>query len=154
MVALIITLIIISLVLWIVELVVIPGFGVAGILGVVSLILSCCLAFTHFGPTAGAITTAAGILLVIIATIMVLRSRTWKKVSLNTSIDSKVDSSPKEKGVEIGQKGTAVTRLAPGGDVRLNGNVMEAFARDAIIENGSSVEVVDIEDNKIIVKEI
>lgn len=154
MVALIITLIIISLVLWIVELIVIPGFGVAGILGVVSLILSCCLAFALFEATAGAVTTVAGILLLIITTIMVLRSRTWKRASLSTSIDSKVDSTPKEKGVEIGQKGMAVTRLALGGDVKLNGTVMEAFARDAIIESGSSIEVVDIEDNKIIVKEI
>ena len=154
MVALIITLTVVGLILLIVELILIPGFGVAGILGGGSLVVSCYLGFSQIGPAAGAVITAAEIVLTVSATMLVLRSKTWKKASLGTSIDSKVDISPEEKGMEVGQKGVAATRLALAGQVKINGNLAEAFARDSVIEAGAAVEIIDIQDNKIFVKEI
>ena len=154
MTLLIITLIIAGLLLLAAELVLIPGFGVAGILGIASLVGSCWVAFTQVSTTAGIITLIANILLAIISTIMVLRSKTWKKLSLGTNIYAKVDTTPVEKGISIGDKGTTITRLAPGGKVMLGTNMLEAFSRDTIIEPGIDVEVCEVQGNKIYVKEI
>ena len=154
MTLLIITLIIAGLLLLAAELVLIPGFGVAGILGIASLVGSCWVAFTQVSTTAGIITLIANILLAIISTIMVLRSKTWKKLSLGTNIDAKVDTTPVEKGISIGDKGTTITRLAPGGKVMLGTNMLEAFSRDTIIEPGVEIEVCEVQGNKIFVKEI
>ena len=84
---------------------------------------------------------------------MVLRSKTWKKLSLGTNIDSKVDTTPAEKGIAVGTKATTVTRMSPGGKILLGTEMMEAFARDTIIEPGVEVEICAIEGNKIYVKE-
>ena len=154
MTLLIITLIIAGLLLLAAELVLIPGFGVAGILGVTSLVGSCWVAFTQVGTTAGIITLIANILLAIISTVLVLRSKTWKKLSLGTNIEAKVDTTPVEKGISVGDKGTTITRLAPGGKVMLGTNMLEAFSRDTIIEPGIDVEVCEIQGNKIYVKQI
>ena len=154
MTLLIITLRIAGLLLLAAELVLIPGFGVAGILGVASLVGSCWIAFTQVGTTAGIITLGANILLAIISTVLVLRSKTWKKLSLGTNIDAKVDTTPVEKGISVGDKGTTITRLAPGGKVMLGTNMLEAFSRDTIIEPGIDVEVCEVQGNKIYVKEI
>ena len=154
MTLLIITLIIAGLLLLAAELVLIPGFGVAGILGVASLVGSCWVAFTQVGTTAGIITLVANILLAIISTVLVLRSKTWKKLSLGTNIDAKVDTTPVEKGISVGDKGTTITRLAPGGKVMLGTNMLEAFSRDTIIEPGIDVEVCEVQGNKIYVKQI
>ena len=154
MTLLIITLIIAGLLLLAAELVLIPGFGVAGILGVASLVGSCWVAFTQVGTTAGFITLIANILLAIISTVLVLRSKTWKKLSLGTNIEAKVDTTPVEKGISVGDKGTTITRLAPGGKVMLGTNMLEAFSRDTIIEPGIDVEVCEIQGNKIYVKQI
>lgn len=154
MTLLIITLIIAGLLLLVAELVLIPGFGVAGILGIASLAGSCWVAFTQVGTTAGIITLVANILLAIISTVLVLRSKTWKKISLSTNIDSKVDTTPAEKGVSVGDEGTTVTRLAPGGKILLGYEMVEAFSRDTVIEPGVAVEVCSIEGNRIFVKEI
>ena len=154
MTLLIITLIIAGLLLLAAELVLIPGFGVAGILGVASLVGSCWVAFTQVGTTAGIITLIANILLAIISTVLVLRSKTWKKLSLGTNIEAKVDTTPVEKGISVGDKGTTITRLAPGGKVMLGTNMLEAFSRDTIIEPGIDVEVCEIQGNKIYVKQI
>ena len=154
MTLLIITLIIAGLLLLAAELVLIPGFGVAGILGVASLVGSCWVAFTQVGTTAGIITLIANILLAIISTVLVLRSKTWKKLSLGTNIEAKVDTTPVEKGISVGDKGTTITRLAPGGKVMLGTNMLEAFSRDTIIEPGIDVEVCEIQGHKIYVKQI
>ena len=151
---LVITLIFVGLLLLAAELVIIPGFGVAGILGVASLVASCWIAFTYISTTAGVIAIAANILLVIVSTILMLRSRTWKKLSLTTNINAKADSAPEEKGVAVGEKGTTLSRLAPGGKIQVGTTIMEGFTRDGIIDAGKGIQVCGIEDNKVYVEEI
>ena len=153
MTALVITLIIAGLLLLGAELIIIPGFGVAGILGVASIVASCWLAFTQISTTAGIIVIIVNILLVIATTVLMLRSKTWKRISLKTNIDSKVDTAPAEKGIEVGSKGISVTRLTPAGKVHIGENTIEAFTRDSIIEPGKEIEVISIDGHKIYVKQ-
>lgn len=153
MTLLIITLIIAGLLLLAAELVLIPGFGVAGILGIASLAGSCWVAFAQVSTTAGIITLVANILLATVSTIVVLRSKTWKKLSLGTNISAKVDTTPVEKGISVGDGATTVTRLAPGGKILLGTEMIEAFSRDTVIEPGVAVTVCEIDGNRIFVKE-
>ena len=150
----IITLILVGLVLMFAEILIIPGVGVAGILGLLSLGGSCFYAFYEFGNTVGAIVTGVNVLLLVALAVWILRAKTWKRMSLETNIDSKVDSAPQEKGIEVGSRGIAVTRLAPAGKVQIGEEVLEAFTRDSLVEPGKGIEVVEIEDNKVFVKEI
>ena len=154
MTLLVITLIIAGLLLLGAELIIFPGFGIAGILGIASLVGSCWVAFSYISTTAGVIAIAVNIVLVVVTTLLMLRSKTWKKLSLSTNIDSKVDVAPQLKGVVAGEKGVTVSRLAPGGKVQIGKEILEAFTRDTIIEAGTAVEVSEIEENKIYVKTI
>ena len=154
MTLLVITLIIAGILLLGAELIIIPGFGVAGILGITSLVASCWVAFTHISTIAGIIVIVANIILVIGSTIIMLRSKTWKKLSLNTNVNSKVDIAPEDKGVGAGEKGVALSRLAPGGKIQIGTEVLEGFTRDAIIEAGTCIVVSEVEDNKVYVKEL
>ena len=76
---LIITLILVGLVLIFAEILLIPGVGVAGILGLLSMGGSCYYAFTELGPTAGAVVTAVNAVLIVALTVWVLRAKTWKR---------------------------------------------------------------------------
>lgn len=152
MVALIITLILVGLILLVAELLIIPGFGIAGILGIGSMIASCWIAFDALGQTAGLLTITANILLTVIISVYTLRSKTWKKLSLKTNIDSKVDTTPQNKGIQPGSIGTTNTRLAPTGQVRFGEITTEVSTRDALIEPGKEVIVSEIEGNRIFVK--
>ncbi|MBE6225189.1 MAG: nodulation efficiency protein D (NfeD) [Bacteroidales bacterium] len=154
MTLLVITLIVAGILLLGAELIIIPGFGVAGILGIASLAASCWVAFAHISTTAGIIAIIANIILVIVSTLLILRSKTWKKLSLKTNITSKVDSAPEEKGVTPGEKGITLSRLAPGGKIQIGSEILEGFTRDAIIEADTNIMVSEIEDNKVFVKEL
>ena len=74
--ALIATLVIVGLLLLGIELLVIPGFGVVGILGIVSFVCSCYFSFVTFGVTAGVAVLIAEIVLVSAFIVLVLRSKT------------------------------------------------------------------------------
>lgn len=145
----IITLILVGLVLIFAEILLVPGVGVAGILGLLSMGGACFYAFTEFGETTGAIVTAVNAVLVAALTVYVLRAKTWKKMSLETNITSKAVETAV---LALGDTGRTLTRLAPMGSVRFGDNVVEVKALEGMIDPDTTVEVVLIEDGKIYVK--
>ena len=150
--ALIISLSILGLLLIIAEIILIPGIFVAGTLGLVSIGAACWLAFDGIGPDAGYITIAANAVLAVVCAVLSLRSKTWKKFSLHTEIDSRTDSRPEDKGITVGSQGVTITRLAPMGKVLFGDTTVECSARNGIVDPGQQVEVILIDDNKIFVK--
>lgn len=150
--ALIISLSILGLLLIIAEIILIPGIFVAGTLGLVSIGAACWLAFDGIGPDAGYITIAANAVLAVVCAVLSLRSKTWKRLSLHTEIDSRTDTRPEDKGIAVGSQGTTITRLAPMGKVLFGDTTVECSARNGIIDPGQQVEAILIDDNKIFVK--
>ena len=149
---LIISLIVIGMVLILTEILLIPGVGVAGVLGFLSIGGACYFAFCEFGTMTGIIVLSSNAVVLVLLLIWVLRAQTWKKFTLNTNIDSK--AVPTENIIEIGDFAKTVTRLAPIGSIRFNNKVMEAKALEGMIDSGVDVEVILIEDNKIYVAPI
>ena len=148
---LIISLIIIGLLLLFAEILLIPGVGFAGILGLVSLGGSCFYAFNQMGGTVGAIVTAVNVALVVGLSIYVLRAKTWKRLSLDTNIDSKAVA---DTGLAVGDRGVTVSRLAPMGSVRFDTELIEVKALEGFVDPEVEVEVVLMEDGKIYVKPV
>lgn len=146
----VITLILVGLVLIFAEILLIPGVGVAGILGLLSMGGSCFYAFSQISETAGYIVTSVNILLLVILTVYILRAKTWMRLSLDTNIDSKAVEN--RISVSVGDRGVTVTRLAPMGMVRFVDAVVEVTALVGMVDPSVEVEVVLIEDNKVYVK--
>lgn len=147
----IITLILLGLVLMFAEILIIPGVGLAGILGVLSLGGSCFYAFYEFGNTTGAIVTAVNVVLLVALAVWILRAKTWKRMSLETNIDSKAVSD-NSSVLAVGDRGRTLTRIAPMGSARFGDFVVEVKAVEGMLDPNVDVQVVLIEDNKIYVK--
>ena len=146
---LVISLIIIGLLLMFAEILIIPGVGIAGILGVAAMAGSCVYAFLEIGQTAGVIVTAVNAVLLVVITIWVLRAKTWERLALATNIDSK--AIVPEAEVVPGTVGVTVTRLAPMGTARFGDLRLEVTAREGIIDPGVEVEVVEVDGIKVYV---
>lgn len=149
---LIITLILVGLILILAEILLIPGVGVAGILGLLSMGGSCAYAFMEFGNQTGAIVTAVNAVLLVAFIVWVLRAKTWKRLALDTNIDAK--AVVPEVKVAPGDRGKATTRLAPMGMARFGDSTLEVTALEGIIDSGAGIEVSHIDDNKIFVKQL
>lgn len=149
----IITLILVGLVLIFAEILLIPGIGVAGVLGILSMGGSCFYAFYEYDNTTGAIVTAVNVVLIVALTVWILRAKTWKKMSLETNIDSKAVSSDASV-LALGDRGRTLTRLAPMGSARFGDFVVEVKALEGMLDPDVDVEVVLIEDNRIYVNTV
>lgn len=147
----IIVLILVGLVLIFAEILLIPGVGIAGALGLLSIAGSCFYAFHELGTTAGIIVTVINSVLIIALTIWVLRAKTWKRFTLNTNIDSKAIDLFEEK-LSIGDRGKTLTRLAPRGTARFEDETYEVKALEGMLDPGIDIEIVLIEDNTIYVQ--
>lgn len=151
--AFIIILIVVGILLILTEILLIPGIGVAGILGVAALGGSCFYAFNEFGSAAGTVVTVINVILIVLSTIYVLRAKTWKKLALDTNIDSKVNMFD-GAAIAVGDCGKTMTRLAPMGTAFFGNTKYEVTSLEGVIDAGTDVEVVLIEDNKIYVKPV
>jgi membrane-bound ClpP family serine protease len=150
---LIVSLILVGLVLIFAEVLIIPGIGVAGILGLISMAGSCFYAFHQIGNTTGYVVTGINAVLLLVLVVYILRAKTWKKMTLETNIDAKAVSEDSAV-VSVGDTGKAITRLSPMGSVRFGDVVVEVKAIEGMVNPGCDVEIVLIEDNKIYVSPV
>lgn len=151
---LIIILILIGVVLLLAELLLFPGVGVAGILGLLSLVGANFLAFSLHPQPMGIIVLIATMTVCFLSMWYALRAKTWKHLSLSHEIESKAISLPQDQGIYIGMKGRALGRLIPTGKVRLGNIDVEANAFQGVIDPGTEIEVVEIENLRIFVSPV
>lgn len=147
----IILLILLGLVLLLIEFAVIPGVTIAGIGGFLLLAASVYISFVEYGTGAGFITLT---IVLIIAPAMIyyfFKSRTGKKMILESKIEGKVDAIDEGK-LKVGDTGKSIGRLAPMGKVKVNGEVIEAQSTGSFIDQNTEIRILKIHSNKIIVE--
>lgn len=159
---------IIGLILIALEIFVIPGFGIAGISGIVLVIAGLTLSLIDnvdfdFQPVeTGGIgkalfTVMAGVSLgfglVIYLSTRIGAKGMFRNIALNTNLEKKAGyvSVPMEYGALVGQEGVAHTDLRPSGKVSISGTVYDAVAEDGFVARGSSVRVVRFEMGQVYV---
>ena len=148
---LIIMLIIIGVVLLLAELLLIPGIGITGILGLIALIGANFIAFFYHSPSVGIVVLVISIVICFTATWYALRAKTWKRLSLHHEIEAKAIPLPSDLGIHIGMRGRTLGRLIPSGKARLGGIDTEVYAFQGVIDPDTEIEVVQIEDLRIFV---
>ncbi len=98
-----ILLLLFGVLLLVAELFLLPGFGIAGIFGFLSLAGSVVVAYMKLAPVypwAGHATLAASIVLTAIAVYVFIKSHAIEKMALDTTIDSKVGLADPGKKIE------------------------------------------------------
>ncbi len=147
----VITLILVGLILLLLEVLVIPGSGITGVLGFGLLIAGIWIGYADLGTQTGTIILVLTVLVNVLAVWLAMRYKTWKKVALSTRIDSKVNGLDRSK-IKVGDTGITVSRCAPMGKAEINGEFVEVNARTEFIDPEQPIEVVKIEGSKIFVK--
>lgn len=146
-------LIIAGFVLYIIEVFLIPGFGLTGLAAIGCLLYANYFAFANLGVTAGVITLATTILGGVGITVWFMKSKTLEKVALKKSID--YDTNPlKDLNIKQGDQGKAITRLALIGNAEIAGHIIEVRSSDGFIDEKTPVCVDRITDGIIYVRKI
>lgn len=153
----IIALIVIGIVLIALEMFVIPGFGVSGILGMAALITGIFLTADSWLEGLIFMTGALAILLLII--FLSFRSprtrRLWQKFSLSTRQTAKEGYvAPKPHYEEyLGRVGVSLTQLRPAGTGNFAGVHLDVVTEGGFIGPGMDIKVIAVEGTRIVVRE-
>ena len=131
----------------------IPGFGVAGICGVVLEIvaLRCCWVLHGIVP---ALLALVGVLALIgLAVFLSYRSAMSGRLSKSHLVlkdTEKADATDKPDW--IGMEGVAVTALRPAGQIEIDGKRLNAASTGDFVEKGSAVLVTGMEGDHCVIK--
>ena len=147
------SLIIGAVILFLVELFVIPGISVAGFLAGGCIIFANYYAFVYMGTRAGVITLIISALACIGSLVWFMRSKTLDKIALKKNITSKVDRSAEDK-VKVGDVGVTTTRLALIGYAEINGDIVEVKSSDGFMNEKTPIIVERIADGVLLVERL
>ncbi|MDO9257050.1 MAG: hypothetical protein Q7U54_16125 [Bacteroidales bacterium] len=147
---LIIMLIVLGVLFLLLEILVIPGTTVAGILGFGLVFVGLWQAYASKGIVEGHITLGATLVVTVVTLYYSFKAGTWKRMALKTTVDGKMDQL---EGINIkeGASGTSVSRLAPSGKAMINNDIVEVHTYGEFIDQEIEIIVISVKDNKIIV---
>ena len=133
-----------------------PG-AVVGIIGGVTMLGGCVLAFDRYGPAPGVAATAGAIALLgltLYAEFALLpKTRFGKKMFVHGAVRSTSQPPLAPGGTVLGKVGTALTTLAPSGYILLDGQRYEAFSQSGLVSKGSALRVVGLDNFRLIVSQ-
>ena len=147
-----------------VEVFVLPGFGVAGVVGALAIVASMVLAMMGAHPSAGDTAQALAVLGVsLFITIAVIyawlrhlpNSGRFSGLLLRGAVHKSQGfvSSP-SRGDLIGQDGVAVTDLRPSGTARVGGERLDVVTEGEYVPQGSRVQVVQSDGYRHVVRAV
>ena len=142
---------VIAIVLILLEIFLLPGM-IAGIAGLVFATGSLIYAYM-LDPRLGNWTLIVSAVVFIGSFFWLMRRKSFRRVALNKDVDSKLVSS-RDLGINPGDEGITLSRLAPIGKARIKGVVVEAKALDELINENTPVEVTRVDGYNVIVKKI
>lgn len=151
-ITIIVFLMLVAIVLILLEIFLLPGITIAGIGGFLFAGAGIIYAYT-VSEMAGHITLFLSVIAFIVTFIWLLRARSFNRVALKTDVDSKLASS-RDLGIQPGDKGITLSRLAPIGKARINGSTVEAKSMDELIDENTPIEVVRVDGYNVVVKKV
>ncbi|NOQ83077.1 MAG: hypothetical protein GQ551_03655 [Myxococcales bacterium] len=149
-IAVIVAVLVLGLVLLFVEVAIIPGFGVAGALGLLALAAGAIAAWTELGPLWGGVTGGVSVVAAGAMLYWLPKSRLGRKMVLEHSQAEAV--SQKDRSELVGRRGITVTPLRPIGRVRFGSDEVDVMTEGEYVDSNQEVEVMSVEGTRVVVR--
>ena len=154
-----------GLILLAIEVVVIPGFGVAGVLGIIAIIASLVLSLVGPGFTITFMLAAAGrvvfaLLLAVLASLVLLRFLPrlpfGRRLVLRRGLAAAEGyaSAPEIDAQWLGKTGLASSPLRPAGIADIDGQRVDVVSDGEHIDAGQFIRVTRVDGNRVVVRQI
>jgi membrane-bound serine protease (ClpP class) len=146
-----------------IEVFIIPGFGLFGVLGLAALLAGLGLSLVGTGATWEVMLEAVGqvaisLFVAIVIGLVLLRIFPrlpfGKRLVLDTELGAKAgyESTPDKDRQWLGKQGDAVSDLRPAGIAHINGQRVDVVSEGEFIQAGKLIEVVHVDGNRVVVR--
>ena len=135
-----------------------PGFGAAGISGLILEITAIVFTYKMYGTLWAVIATILVILLVGLAVFFSYRSAVNGRLSRSPLVLKNTENTAAETGSapadssRVGQEGTVATTLRPAGFIDIGGDRLNAATTGDFLEKGAAVVVIGTEGDHLVVR--
>ncbi|MBL4715896.1 MAG: hypothetical protein COC01_03825 [Bacteroidetes bacterium] len=146
----IVGLLLLGLALIIVEILVVPGTTLVGILGAILMAAGIYFAYTEYGSTYGHYTLVTSAVVSTGTLYAAFKSGAWKRFMNKNKLKGKAKLVDETK-VNVGDKGVTVSELRPIGKAMINDFRLEVHSKGEYIETGKEIEVLKVVQNKVVV---
>ena len=130
--------------LMVLEIFVMPGTAVLGIIGLILMIAGVWSTYDTYGATWGNYTLLASSLASVILIVYALKAKTWSRFMLKAEVKGKALSEEEYK-VKVGQFGVTSSRLAPMGKALINDKYYEVHSSGPFIDENEEIVVIKTE---------
>lgn len=134
-----------------------PGFGVAGILGLLCLVADIFLTAKTLtqGLLLTGIVAIIVVILAVVSIVLVSKGKLPASLMLKDAADKALGyTGGSDKSQYLGAAGKTVTELRPAGAAELNGERVDVVSQGEFIEAGIDVEVIEVSGNRVVVKAV
>jgi len=152
-----------GVVMLLIEVFVIPGFGIVGTIGIISIVASLYLSLIgRFMPATDLVSGAKVLAIAFISSFVIIlaalrflpKFTPFQRLVLNTTenVEEGFRSAPGEYAGFLGKEGVAVTILRPAGTALIEGEKVSVVTDGAYIEQNSRIRVTKVEGYRIVVE--
>ena len=149
-VLIVIALMVLGLILMAAEVLVIPGFGVVGVLGGCAMVAACLLAYVELGSGPAALSLVAGAAVSGLLFWRLPKTRAAKSMVLDTAHQGHA-ADPTLATLQ-GKEGVAITDLRPAGTAKIDGRVVDVVTDGQYVERGNRIVVATIKGARVLVE--
>lgn len=154
-----------GILLLVIEIAVIPGFGIAGIGGIILVVYGLYALLLPEVPVGSEVRSQAlfglsigvigGLIGLVLLLQLMTRTKFWKKLT-SPGMEKSEEGYTISVGLEekVGMQGIAITDLRPSGWITLENDRVFVVSEGSFITKGETVEVMKVEGNRIVVRNI
>ncbi len=138
-----------------VEVYLVPGFNVVGIIGLLVMIFGVGYGYTETGLVGGTFYLVGAVVAMSLSFLWLWKSGAWDRFVLATNLkrdDNLIARESEDRARYLGEAGTAVTPLRPTGIVEIGGRRIEVMTEGEFIAAGSAVRVVAMDRRRYFVR--
>ncbi len=148
-----IALLVIGILLLLVEIVIIPGFGVAGIIGLILMGSGTVVIWATYGATWGAASLVISTLIAVVMVWLFFKSRASRFLVREKKIEGDSSDVPSLTHL-VGRSGVVVKPLRPSGIAEVDGEPYDVVSEGQFIDQGTAVVVIRINTNSLVVEKV
>jgi membrane-bound serine protease (ClpP class) len=133
-----------------------PSMGILSLIAFGLFALSVVTAFLTVSTQSGLVFLIFDLIMIPIIIYISIRILASSKATLKTTLSSKDGSvsQPEDWSHVLGSNGEAITNLRPAGTAWINGKRYDVVSRGEFIDKGSKIEVVLVDGNRVVVKQL
>ena len=150
----------IGILLVFIELLILPGFGAAGVPGCLLILIGVGVAWWKFGFQTALTYTGAtliGVIPLAIVGLSVMRATPAGKAFILRTTQDKEEgfhAPPSELASLVGKSGKALTPLRPAGAALISGNRVDIVTQGEFVPADTEVEVIFVEGSRVVVRSL